>query len=883
MRRAVDDRTRRLIWLGLWAAAILVSGQAVAAELSARVDRDVVAPGGQVVLTVTLSGEGNDLPTPVMPEVPGAEVTPGGSSQNLQIINGAVSSSVSWTYYLRITAEKDVTIPALDAEIDGRTVRSEPVVIKVDASAAAAGTSRPQRSASAASDGSRPGPGDDHFVTLDVDHDTAYVGEQIVLTFRYHANPFAGGLDRPQYAPPRTEGFWREELPPNRNYQDVIAGQRYEITEIRYALFPTRPGRLTIEPARVTLPVDPFADFFSSRRRRSRSAPRELETRSLGIDVLPLPEPRPEGFSGVVSRRVDLTVDVSPDTLPRGEPATLSLSLGADGSLKSLSELAWTPDGDIRIHEAGDELTTRTDHGRLFSRFSQERVLVPLEEGEFELPPVEVVYFDPASERYDTVRRDPGMLTVTPGDRPVAGDSPTRVQRAEIERLADDLRFVHPALRDPRTRRKPLAATPLWWTLLLLPAAGLVLLRAFLTREAARRRDPLGTRRREAWRRARTRLREITRGRTTTGAGAEVVQAIYGYVGDRTGRAAAGLTTADLRAFTGSVGRDELGERLVGLVGRCEAARYGGAGDEIPDRDLAAEAESLLAELETVMRASNGSVLRALGPAFLLPLALAAAVSAQAQALRPGADPSRLAAEGVEAYTAGDLDQAVSRFEAAAATTHDADVYYNLGNAHARRGELGRAVLNYLRARRLAPRDDDVRANLDWVRSHTRDIGLEGAPPPGGVRHVGAVLGALSLDELAALLLAAVWLAALCVAWAWWRGGWTPGRRRCGLALGGVLILVVVLFAWRWYDERVKDVAVVVVDEAEVRSGPEASFPVVFEVHDGLTLQVRARRDDWSQVTLGGEWNGWLPSAALAHVDPDRDPTPGASPREIEP
>ena len=201
-----------------------------------------------------------------------------------------------------------------------------------------------------------------------------------------------------------------------------------------------------------------------------------------------------------------------------------------------------------------------------------------------------------------------------------------------------------------------------------------------------------------------------------------------------------------------------------------------------------------------------------------------------------------------------------------AAVTHDADVHYNLGNAYARRGELGHAVLNYLRALRLRPRDTDVRANLRWVRSHTLDIELEGAPLPPVIRQLRSGLMAFSLDEWCLALVVSVWLAALVVAWSWLRTGWTSGMRRLGLTAGVLVVFVLTVVSWLWYEQRLRDVAVVVVSEVSVRSGPETTFPAVFEVHDGLTLQVRDRRDDWSQVTLGGEWNGWVPSASLEHV-----------------
>ena len=72
--------------------------------------------------------------------------------------------------------------------------------------------------------------------------------------------------------------------------------------------------------------------------------------------------------------------------------------------------------------------------------------------------------------------------------------------------------------------------------------------------------------------------------------------------------------------------------------------------------------------------------------------------------------------------------------------------------------------------------------------------------------------------------------------------------------------------ATRWYEERVRDTAVVVVEEAEVRSGPATTFPVVFRIHDGLTLVIRGERDGWARIGLGGDWVGWVPAGALERV-----------------
>ena len=49
------------------------------------------------------------------------------------------------------------------------------------------------------------------------------------------------------------------------------------------------------------------------------------------------------------------------------------------------------------------------------------------------------------------------------------------------------------------------------------------------------------------------------------------------------------------------------------------------------------------------------------------------------------------------------------------------DIYYNLGNAYYRSDNLGKAILNYERALRLNPGNDDAKFNLDFVKTKCID------------------------------------------------------------------------------------------------------------------------------------------------------------------
>ena len=121
------------------------------------------------------------------------------------------------------------------------------------------------------------------------------------------------------------------------------------------------------------------------------------------------------------------------------------------------------------------------------------------------------------------------------------------------------------------------------------------------------------------------------------------------------------------------------------------------------------------------------------------------------------------------------------------------------------------------------------------------------------------------------------WLTALLVAWGWYREDFGTHLRRALLVSGACLLVVAIVTAGRWFHEEVRNEAVVIVKVAEVKSGPADNFPVLFQVHDGLTVNIEGEREGWVRIGLGGEWVGWLPygSVTPVRVDPETNQFPG--------
>ncbi len=348
-----------------------------------------------------------------------------------------------------------------------------------------------------------------------------------------------------------------------------------------------------------------------------------------------------------------------------------------------------------------------------------------------------------------------------------------------------------------------------------------------------------------------------------------VSRAVTGYAADCLDIPATAVGTAELAELAERRRLPAAGSSLAALLDRCDQARFGGRSGAAAT-DLAAEALESLAALE---RADQRPVRPGLGTAGVLAVLLTAGL-ATAAAPVAAADAEQLVAQGNQAYTDGRFAEARDLYLQARALGLDAAVlHYNLGNAQARAGEVGPAMASYLRAQRLSPRDRDIRSNLAWMRRNLKDLELANQSLPLFIAQAAAVVGALSLDEWGILLVVTLWLTAIVVGWGWARGATRPQRRSLVVVVSATVIVAAVATG-RWQQERVRDQAVVVAGAVAVRSGPAATFPTLFEVHAGLALNVEEQRDGWERVSLGGDWQGWLPADAVEHV---RLPETGSS------
>lgn len=179
-------------------------------------------------------------------------------------------------------------------------------------------------------------------------------------------------------------------------------------------------------------------------------------------------------------------------------------------------------------------------------------------------------------------------------------------------------------------------------------------------------------------------------------------------------------------------------------------------------------------------------------------------------------------------------------------------IYFNLGNAFLKAGELGRAIVAYRKAEKLSPRDPDVRSNLQFARNQAGG----GAAAP--IRRWENWIGRLTLNEWTIATSAAVAIFFLLLATRQWRANWRKSFRGLLVCIGTACVFLLVCFASAIRHEFFERSAVVIVSEAVVRPGPFEESPSAFTLRDGAEVTVIGKKDNWLEIADASERTGWL-------------------------
>ena len=253
-------------------------------------------------------------------------------------------------------------------------------------------------------------------------------------------------------------------------------------------------------------------------------------------------------------------------------------------------------------------------------------------------------------------------------------------------------------------------------------------------------------------------------------------------------------------------------------------------------------------------RCSRRSTITRLGQALCL--------LAAAQLLACSGDASESQFEDANRlYATGKFTEAASLYQAAATNGVSANLLFNLGNAHYKAGQLGRAMAAYHRSLRLDPRNPETQANLRFAREQANT-----QPPALTLRQ--RWLRKLSLGEWTALASSAITLLLLLLAARQLKPGAFEGNpswiRLPALGALAAALLLALAASDHFSDNR----AFVIKVKAVVRNGPLEESPESFKATDGTELLVHDRKGDFLEVETSLGEKGWIHSGDVKLLAP---------------
>ncbi|NNG00171.1 MAG: tetratricopeptide repeat protein [Desulfobacteraceae bacterium] len=219
-------------------------------------------------------------------------------------------------------------------------------------------------------------------------------------------------------------------------------------------------------------------------------------------------------------------------------------------------------------------------------------------------------------------------------------------------------------------------------------------------------------------------------------------------------------------------------------------------------------------------------------------------------------DPARQFINGTEAYNAGDYQTAIELFTRIAdGGVRNTKLYYNLGNAHLKQDDLGRAILWYERARRLKPGDPDLTFNYEYALSLTQDEKTETTSPLSRILFFWKYAYSKQSIQWAALVVNALfWIVLIAYV--------ASGKRlfkRLGAPLLFLTLLLTATAAYNYYETARIRHGVILPEQVSVRSGFSDSATELFVLHAGTRVVVQKQSDTHFRVKYADDKIGWIP------------------------
>lgn len=551
-----------LFWLGLVLPCL------AAPTFTATFDRRTIGVGESATLQLTFSG-GVPRNVPTIQPISGLTVGYSGQSEQINIINGRTSRTLTFSFVVAASQSGDFTLPPIRAEVAGQIVTAQPPPLKVLPRGAPTPQENQMREMA--------------FLKLLQPKKEVYVGELFPVEIQLFVQN-AQDVQMPQL---RSEGFTFGKAAQPAQSRVQMNNTIYNLVVFRMSALAAKTGNLVLGPAECDLTLrlpssrrDPF-DFFGGRYELRRTT---LTSELHPVQILPLPQDNvPEDFTGAVGNFTSLTVNASPTNVAVGDPITIRIQITGQGGLDSLALPALARWREFKVYPSTAKVDTTDPLGMTGSK-TFEQVVTPENAEVKQLPAISFSFFDPDQKAYRTLQQGPIPISVRASlSMPAQPTILINTNQNQDKPPVRDIVHIKPHLGLVQVLQPPRVLRPGFWLLQAIPLG--VWLGALLWRKQRERlaNNPRLRRRRQVERLVAAGLRELRQqaaGNQSEEFFGTVFRLLQEQLGERLDLPSSAITEAVIDERLRPKGVDDaLLEALRELFQTCNQARYA------PERD----------------------------------------------------------------------------------------------------------------------------------------------------------------------------------------------------------------------------------------------------------------------------------------------------------
>jgi len=571
----------RLKHLYLLVCVLLLSLPGFSQQISFTMEAPkVVELGEQFRLAFTVNAKGQNLKLPELSDfliLMGPSTT---QSSSFQIINGTSSQSVSFSYLFILKAKKDgkFTINPASINVNGTTITSNSLTIEVvkgSAKPTGGGTEQPTTT---------PGtvPKSDLFVKLVVDRKNLYKGDHAMATIKIYSKVNLNGFE--DISLPSFEGFWSQDvaLPQQISLQrESFNGEIYNVGTLKKTLlFPQQTGTITIDKVKIDCIVqqrvkqaksffDDFFDNFANVKVTVTSDP-------VIVTVNPLPA-GPADFSGAVGR-FDLRSSITSTNVKENDAITLRIDVSGNGNIKLINAPKLKLPADFEVYDPKTQSNYAATAEGLNGNISFEYLFLPRFAGDYTIPPVNFIYFDPVAGRYTTKSSQEFKIHVAKGDGTSTKGIMSSVAKEDVKFLGKDIRFIKQGNSELKPKGEIFFGSFSFYLIYLAGVLGLLLLYLMYQKQIRENANVARVKNKKASKVALRRLKEANmhlKNGATEKFYEAVTRAFWGYLSDKMTIPFAELNKDKASAELANHKASEIViNRFIQIIDTCEYARF---------------------------------------------------------------------------------------------------------------------------------------------------------------------------------------------------------------------------------------------------------------------------------------------------------------------